>query len=362
VAIRGTRLRPSEAGLEHPSLSLEPAHICYAQNHAHLITLPKPKASYTPRHELMLRLSPWRLSIGPCHGVSLMQRRSANLRGILWMIAAMAAFSVEDALIKRATLSWPIGQVLVLFGMGGALIFAAAARFGRTQLFVAQVCSRPMRLRAMFELIGRLFYVLAVALTPLSSATVILQATPVLVVLGGSLIFRERVGWRRWGAVLAGLVGVMIILWPGAEAFSPRSLLTVVGMIGFAGRDLASRAAPPELGTAHLGFFGFLTVVLAGGIYALWSRHAWVLPEGQATLNLVGAVLIGALAYSSLMKAMRMGDIAAVTPFRYSRLLFGVALGVFVFGEPLGADIVLGSMVIAIAGLLIAWDSRQRSA
>jgi drug/metabolite transporter (DMT)-like permease len=289
-----------------------------------------------------------------------MRRLSANGQGILWMVAAMAAFSLEDAFIKRVTLAWPIAQVLVAFGLAGALVFGVAARLGRTKLLVSAVWSKPMRWRAVFELIGRLFYVLAVALTPLSSATVILQATPVLVVLAGSLIFKEQVGWRRWVAVLAGLLGVLIILRPGADAFSPLSLLTIAGMVGFAGRDLASRAAPPELGTVHLGFFGMLTVVLAGALYALWSGQAWVWPDGGVSLVLLAAVLVGTLAYAALMRAMRTGDIATVTPFRYSRLLFGVGLGVGVFGERLDAGIVLGSLVIASAGVLIAWDARQR--
>jgi drug/metabolite transporter (DMT)-like permease len=201
-----------------------------------------------------------------------------NLRGVLWMVAAMATFSLEDAFIKRATRVWPVGQVLITFGLLGALCFAAAARRSRTRLLVPALLSRPMRIRAVFELIGRLFYVLAVALTPLSAATVILQATPVLVVLGGSLVFKERVGWRRWAAVVAGLVGVLLILRPDAEAFSPLSVLTLVGMVGFAGRDLASRAAPPALGTVHLGWAGLLTVVVAGALYAVWEGRAFVLP------------------------------------------------------------------------------------
>jgi drug/metabolite transporter (DMT)-like permease len=283
-----------------------------------------------------------------------------NVRGVLWMVAAMAAFSLEDAFIKRATRVWPVGQVLITFGLLGALCFAAAARRSRTRLLVPELLSRPMRVRAGFELIGRLFYVLAVALTPLSAATVILQATPVLVVLGGSLVFQERVGWRRWAAVVAGLVGVLLILRPDAEAFSPLSALTVVGMVGFAGRDLASRAAPPALGTVHLGWAGFLTVVVAGALYAVWEGRAFVAPKADTSVLMVGAVLVGVLAYAALMKAMRTGDIATVTPFRYTRLVFGVGLGVLVFGERLDAGMVLGSVVIASAGLLIAWDGRRR--
>jgi drug/metabolite transporter (DMT)-like permease len=285
--------------------------------------------------------------------------RGANLRGILWMVSAMAGFALEDALIKRATLELPLGQVLVIFGLGGALVFAAMVRRQGSALFLPEARSRPMLARALFEVVGRLFYFLAVALTPLSAATVILQTTPVLVVLGAALYFGERVGWRRWCAVIAGLVGVVVVLRPAASDFSALSMLTVIGMIGFAGRDLASRAAPPSLGTHHLGFYGFLTIVVAGVLCAAWDGRAFVQPGPPAAACLAGAVAFGTFAYGSLMKAMRTGDIATVTPFRYTRLLFGIGLGVALFGERIDASMGLGCAIILFAGLLIAWHGRQ---
>lgn len=286
---------------------------------------------------------------------------SDNLKGIGWMVAAMAAFSLEDACIKAAARHLPIGEVLMLFGLGGMLAFAAFPRGDGERLFHAAALSRPMLVRAVFEFVGRLFYVLAIALTPLSSATAILQATPVLVVLGASLYFRERVGWRRWVAVVAGLAGVLVVLRPAASDFSALSALTVIGMFGFAGRDLASRAVPKVLGTRHLGFYGFFTVVVAGGIYALWDGRSLVAPGIGSAMALVGAVAVGVLAYACLMKAMRTGDIATVTPFRYTRLLFGVGLGVGVFGERIDGPMLLGCAIIVAAGLLIAWEGRRQA-
>lgn len=288
------------------------------------------------------------------------ESRSVNRRGILWMVAAMAAFAVEDALIKGAARELPFGEVLVAFGLGGALVFAARAQRAGQTLFNRDALCPPMLTRVGFELVGRLFYGLAIALTPLSSATAILQATPVLVVLGASLFFGERVGWRRWTAVGAGLLGVLIVLRPTASDFSPLSALTVIGLVGFAGRDLASRAVPARVSTTQLGFYGFLTVALAGGLYGAWDGRAFVWP-GTGPAGLLGAaVAVGTLAYACLMKAMRTGDIATVTPFRYTRLLFGVGLGVAVFGERVDLWMAVGGAVIVAAGLLIFWDGRCR--
>lgn len=284
----------------------------------------------------------------------------ANLAGSLWMVAAMAIFSVEDATVKAASAHLPIAEVLVLFGLGGAVLFAIAAIGRGEPLFGPGVLSRTMRIRACFEVTARLFYVLALALTPLSATTVILQATPIVVVLGAALIFREHVGWLRWLAILIGLAGVLIVLRPGAESFSVLSILALIGMLGFAGRDLASRAAPRSVTTSVLGLYGFAAIVVAGIAYALlWERKAFIMPDAASTLFLSTGVGCGVLAYAALMKAMRTGAVSVVTPFRYTRLLFGVALGVLAFGEQLDLATLIGSFVIVLAGIVILKPSAR---
>ena len=285
----------------------------------------------------------------------------ANVLGACWMVAAMAAFAIEDALIKVAAAAVPIGQILVIFGAGGALVFALIAVLRGEPLFVPDVLSPAMLVRVVCEITGRLFYVLAVAFIPLSTATVILQATPLVVVIGAVVVFGERVGWRRWVAILIGLAGVVLIIQPGTDGFSALSWLAVIGMLGFAGRDLASRAAPATVSTLLLGVYGFLSVVLAGVVYAVWEGAPFVVPMRGDAAALGGAVLAGVAAYGFLMKAMRTGEISAVTPFRYTRLIFGVTLGLLVFGEVLSLPVLLGSLLIVVSGLFILWRGKQAS-
>ena len=279
----------------------------------------------------------------------------ANMLGSIWMIASMAIFAIEDAFVKAASNALPVVQILIIFGLGGAVMFASMARLNNEPLFIKDVVSRPMRIRVVFEIIGRLFYVLAIAVTPLSSATVILQATPLVVVAGAAMVFGERVGWRRWSAIFIGLVGVIVIIQPGTDSFSMLSVLAIVGMIGFAGRDLASRAAPATLSTSILGLYGFLSIVVAGSIFSIWQGASFVLPDVYTSFNLAGAILSGVAAYSCLMKAMRTGEVSAVTPFRYTRLLFGITLGVVLFGESLSSTMLLGSGMVVFSGLFIIW-------
>lgn len=291
--------------------------------------------------------------------ISVSPKSSENLRGILWMTLAMALFALEDALVKRAAESMPSGQMILSFGLGGALVFLWAV-IARGEPVFAAVGSSVMRLRMVLEILGRMFYFLALALTPLSSTTAILQATPLVVVAGAAIFFGERVAIARWIAIGIGLLGVLIILQPSGEQFSPLSLLAVLGMMGFAGRDLASRAAPMSLSTFVLGFYGFVAVMISGLLVSGWRREAYVIPETVASVALIAGIAVGVCAYIALMQAMRTGEVSVVTPFRYSRLIFGVSLGYFVFAEPLSSSFWFGSFVVVAAGLSLMLQGPKR--
>ncbi|WP_238113823.1 DMT family transporter [Yoonia sp. I 8.24] len=286
--------------------------------------------------------------------------RHANLIGSLWMIGAMACFAIEDVLFKAASQSMAVGQLLMLFGAGGALAFWAMAMVTKTRLISRDVVSPAMRIRVLFEILGRLFFALALALTPLSVTTVILQATPIVVVAGAALVFGETVGPRRWVAIFIGLLGVVIIIQPGGDSFTATSILALIGMFGFAGRDLASRAAPKTLGTAALGFYGFMSLFAAGALYAAYEGQPFTAITSANVPYLIGLALVGAVAYGGLMKAMRTGDVSAVTPFRYIRLLFGIGCGVLFFGETVTPAMLIGSALIVASGLVIVWRTRTQ--
>jgi drug/metabolite transporter (DMT)-like permease len=276
------------------------------------------------------------------------------------MIASMAAFAIEDAFLKTVTKQLPVGQVLMMFGAGGLCVFALLARRAGASIFQAQVLTKNMLFRAVFEFFGRLFYVLAIALTPMSSATAILQSAPLFVVLGARIFLREKVDAKTWIAIFLGLFGVLIILRPSAADFSLLSLLALIGTLGFVGRDLFSRTAPSSLTKEVLGFYGFTTMLIAGACYAVWDGKPFVSLQAQQFLMLAAALLAGVFAYTALMTAMRTGSIGAVTPYRYSRLLFGISIGVIVFGEQLDTPMLLGCAIVIGAGLFIGWQNQRR--
>lgn len=266
------------------------------------------------------------------------------------MTGSMAGFAVEDLFIKSAAQHLPPGQIILTMGLVGVAVFALMARRRGEPAFPRAFLGRAMLVRSAFEVSGRLFYALALALVPLTLASAIMQATPLVVIAGAALIFGETVGWRRWTAILVGLAGVMIVLRPGVDGFSALSLLAVGGMLGFAGRDLATRAAPKVLSNRQLGVLGFAMLAGAGVLILSWTGGARI-PTAHEALLIAGACVFGIGGYHLLTGAMRTGSVAAVTPFRYTRLVFALILAFFVLGERPDLATILGAGLIVLAGI-----------
>ena len=132
---------------------------------------------------------------------------SGNLHGGVIMVFAMLGFAIEDAVIKLLSGALPVGQIIGIIGLGGGIVFAGICRSQGQQLWTRAFLAPAIVLRNLSELIGAVGFVTALSLIPLSTASAILQAGPLLVTLGAALFLGEPVGWRRWGAILVGFAG-----------------------------------------------------------------------------------------------------------------------------------------------------------
>jgi drug/metabolite transporter (DMT)-like permease len=282
-----------------------------------------------------------------------------RLRGPAFMTFAMACFALEDFFLKSALEQISVGLTLVIFGAGGTLIFAGLARARGDVIFPAGLRSTPLVLRSLAEVGGRLFYTLAFALAPLSLVSSILQAAPLVVAAGAVVFFGERVGWRRWTAITVGFIGVLIILRPWQAGLPATAIFALLGMLGFALRDLATRASPVSMTNAQLGVAGFTMLILAGLIMMIVTGPG-PLPDGRSALFLGLATLVGVLAYGALTQAMRVGEVSLTVPWRYTRLVFAMLLAVIVLGERPDGATLLGAAIIVLSGLYTLRRSAQR--
>ena len=282
-----------------------------------------------------------------------------NLRGALIMVLSMLGFAIEDMFIKLIGTDIPIGQIIFMLGTGGALCYGAMVVMKGEPLMDRAMLTRPILLRALGEIVGTLGFVSAIVLTPISSASAILQATPLVVTLGAALFLGDPVGWRRWSAILVGMLGVLLVIRPGMDSFQALSLLAVLGVLGLSLRDLATRRVPKSTSTFQLSFLAFLALVPASLLFMLGTGTAFA-PMSEVQWLLVGAALTtGMVAYYGIVAAMRIGEISFVTPFRYARLLFAMVVGITIFGERPDLLTYVGATIIVASGIYTVWRERK---
>lgn len=283
-----------------------------------------------------------------------------NLRGITLMCAAMLGFSIEDALIKTAAAELPAGQIIIMIGLIGATMMAILAKRRGHALLPAASLGWVALIRTVGEILGAICFVTAIVTTDLSLVSAILQATPLMVALGGALFLGQQVGWRRYSAILIGLFGVMLIVRPGHGAFEFGAILAVLAAFGLAIRDLAIRLAPPNVPSLVVAFQGM--VVFAGsGLFLLVLSEGPQPVSGQTGSFVVLAAVIGTVSYLAIIAAMRVGEVAIVTPFRYTRLIFGMAAGIIVFNERPDMLTYLGASIVLATGLYTIYREQRQA-
>ncbi|SFR37756.1 EamA-like transporter family protein [Yoonia tamlensis] len=284
-----------------------------------------------------------------------------NFRGSILMVAAMLGFAFEDMFIKLIADALHVGQILMMLGAGGGIIFALIAHRYGDKLWSRDLLHPIVMIRNAGEIIGTFGFVTAIALTPISSASAILQATPLAVTIGAALFLGETVGWRRWLAVCIGLGGVLLVLRPGLDGFDANSLFAVQGVIGLAIRDLATRRVPAGVTSRQISTYAFLVLVPVGAVVMAFSGTAMVVPNGVDALRLVAAIVVGVIAYYMLVAATRIGQMSLIAPFRYTRLVFALTIGIVVFGETIDALTLIGAAIIVTSGIYTLWrEARLR--
>ena len=275
---------------------------------------------------------------------------SANLRGALFMSIGMAGFTINDALFKTVLAEMNMGQAIFLRGVFATLLlFLLAWRNGALRKF-SRVLRPSVSVRVCCEMASSVTFVLALIHMPLADVSAVLQALPLAVTMGAALVFSEPVGWRRWCAILAGFIGVLIIVRPGVEGFNLWSL-SALATVGFcAVRDLSTRIIPSETPTVLVSLATSVAVSTCGLILIV-PFGGWETPTPSDLATLFAAAIALIFGYQFTIMALRQGDISFMAPFRYTALLWAILLGFLIFGDVPNGPMLLGSAIVIASGL-----------
>ncbi len=274
-----------------------------------------------------------------------------NIRGAALMTLSMLGFAIEDVLIKTLGAYISTGQIISTIAAGAALTFAIWFIARGEPVFIRAHLAPKVWLRSMFDVLGTIFFLSALMRLDVTILSAIIQATPLVVALGGVLFLGQTVGWLRWSAIGVGFIGVLFIIRPGLDGVSYATLLGVIGMFGLAGRDLTTRALKIDISGAHLTFHAFLLLMPAGLILTAINGQTLTLVTGTEALTLIACIAVVLLAYLAIVAATRDGDAAFISMFRYTRMVFALFLGMVFLGERPDALTLIGVAIVIGAGI-----------
>lgn len=266
------------------------------------------------------------------------------------MTGAMLAFTLNDACMKAVGGTMPLPQALLLRGfMTIALLGAFAWRTGALRWRGSRRDVGWLAVRTAGEVGAAFFFIAAIFVMPLANATAILQALPLTVTAAAALLLGERVGARRWAAVAAGFVGVLLILRPGADGFGAPSLYALAAVACVTMRDVATRRMARAIPAGTAALWAALGVT---GTAALAMPFVEPRPVTLASATLLaGSASFLVAAYLMSVAVMRAGEVSESAPFRYTGLVWALLLGLVLFGEWPDGTTLLGAAVVVGAGL-----------
>jgi S-adenosylmethionine uptake transporter len=274
-----------------------------------------------------------------------------NARGVALMMAAMFGFVVNDTIIKLVGQTMPLGQLLFVRGIFASLMIGVLVRAFHQPFVIPRTAWRWMSMRLAGELITTFGFLTALMNMPLANATAILQFTPIMITFVAIVVFSERVGWRRWSAILAGFVGVMIVIRPGLEGFNLYSLLAFSAVIGSTLRDMATRKLPHHVHNLTITSYTSLLIMVSGFMLMTFGETP-VDIDAASLVALASSAVFVLIGYFCITAAMRQGELSIVTPFRYSIFPFAIILGLVVFSDWPDAATLIGGSIIVASGIV----------
>ena len=285
---------------------------------------------------------------------------SDNARGAVFMSGSMAGFAVNDSIMKLTFETMPLAQGVAIRGFVATVVLLLCAwQVGALAFRPSKRELAAMVVRSLGEVGGTVAYMIAIANLSLASAGAVLQAAPLAVTLAAALFLGEPVGWRRWSAIGVGFFGMLVMLRPGSEAFDPMLLLPCVTVCFIVLRDIVTRRLSTKVPALFASSItsAMMTVVAA----MLIPFEGWVTPSAPIVGCYAGAAIFLIIGYVLSVTSMRVGDVSAVSPFRYTVLIYAVILGYLVFGDVPDATTFIGAGIVISAGLYTLWRETKVS-
>lgn len=302
--------------------------------------------------------------------------RRDSAKGVAFLVAGVAVFSVQDLILKLLSGDYPLHQAMVLRSLTAIPFLLALVHYeaGLKSLFTPGTGAMVRRGVIMF--LAYTAYYIALPALPMATTVALYFSAPLFITLLSVLILKEQVGPRRWMALLAGFVGVIIMVRPTGAVFEWAALLPVLSGFAYALSMISARRLGATESAAALAFWGnavflaaalAMSAVLGSGTYGTEAHpslafllRGWAMPTAFDTFLMMSCGIIAAAGLTLLTQAYRIAEASVVTPFEYTGLIWSVIYGWVFWHQWPDATAWAGIAIIIGAGLYVLW--REQSA
>lgn len=272
----------------------------------------------------------------------------------------MFGYVINDAFIKRAAEDLPLFQAVFLRGIVAVTLLSLIVRSRGATTPVRAYVEPAVLLRIVMEAAGTVVYLITLTHVPLAGLTAVMQLVPIAVTFAAARLLREAVSVHRVIALLAGFIGVLLVVQPGGSDFSPWFLGGLVTVVLIVIRELATRRISATVPGTAVALGTAVVIMAMGGVVSIFG--GWERPEPGTLALLAGGACFLSLGYVASVNSIRTGDVSFTAPFRYSVLVFAIVVQIIVFRDVPDALTFVGSGVIAAAGLYaLSHEPRSRA-
>jgi S-adenosylmethionine uptake transporter len=277
---------------------------------------------------------------------------SENFSGALLMMICMGAFVLNDAFVRLAGNTLPLGQILFIRSLLTTVVLLAFALYGGVfRITVPKADKWRIFFRSIAEALTAYFFLTAVMNMPFANVTAILQILPVTVTLAAAFVFKEKVGIFRITLIILGFLGVILIINPSADGFNVYAIYALIAVFLITIRDLITRKLSGEVSTLLPTVSASIGVLLFSVI--LMTNTPLQPLNTQNSIFIISAAFFIIFGYYTAVLVMRSGEISFISPFRYSAILFALIIGFIFFDEQPEQIAVLGIAIVMLSGVTL---------
>ena len=302
-------------------------------------------------------------------------RMGNSLTGILCLVTGIFVFSLQDLIIKLLSGTYTVHELLVFRSLGALPFFVWLAHLdgGLRDLLTPRWPALLGRGGVLF--FSHTFYYMGIAALPLATNVTLNLTAPLFITILAALVLKEKVAVRRWSAIIAGFIGVLIIVQPGSGVFDWASVLPICSGLTYAVTQMFTRVLGVREKATTLAFYGNLAFLLgalisgalfASGAFATGTHkslgfllRAWTWPSERDLLLMMLCALVAVAGMLLLTQAYRVAPPPVVAAFEYTSLIWSVLYGYLIWHELPSPTTWLGILVIVCAGLYVIHRERQ---